>query len=247
MFEKMKCQNKVAIVTGAAGDGIGRSTALTLAREGAKVVINYRTNFNGADGVLRHLQEYGVEGFSFQADVNEESDCKSLIDASMKKFGRIDICIIGPGGGWHPQPIESLDTLGALDDAQKELAPLYNLLPLLLPGMYERNWGRIIGLSMDLTKLSPSFAYNAAKAARNNALLMASNSTWQHDVTVNSICPGPINTQPDLDSAVELCNHGDAWLKRDNITPQDIAEGIALLCSEEGRFLNGCELRYAFK
>lgn len=68
----------------------------------------------------------------------------------------------------------------------------------------------------------------------------------RHGVTVNTICPSPVQEITDLDTAIELCDHDDAWHSRNKITPQDIAEGVVMLCSEDGRFITGCALPYAF-
>ena len=127
----MRCDGKVALVTGAAGKGMGRSIALTLAREGARIVLNYRTKSADVDTLVSHIRAHGGDVVACQADVCDQDQCRYLCEASVKAFGQIDICIIGPGGGWHPEPIEALDAAGALDDVARELAPLYHLMPLV--------------------------------------------------------------------------------------------------------------------
>jgi 3-oxoacyl-[acyl-carrier protein] reductase len=239
-------EHKVAIVTGAAGNGMGRSIALTLAREGAHVVVNYLTSAECAAAVVRHIEGRGGRALAFQADVTEEEECRELVKATVQAFGQVDICIIGPGGGWHPDPIDKLNPVEALDDVQRELAPLYHLMPLVLPGMYERKWGRLIGIAQHPQKRSPAYAYNAGKAARSHALYLAQDAAWSHGVTVNAICPGPVAALPSLQAAVKLCDHGESWAARTNVTPQDVAEGVAMLCSEAGRFITGCQLPYVF-
>ena len=242
----MMCEGKVAIATGAAGKGIGRSIALTLAREGASVIINYRTSADEASAVVQYVESQGGRAAAFQADICQQDQCKAMYDATVQEFGRVDICIVGPGGGWHPEAIDRLDSTAALEDTHKEVAPLYNLMPLVLPGMYAQKWGRLIGVSLLLTKHSPSYAYDAAKAARTHAMLRASDYAWPHGVTVNVVAPGPVGEVGSLEEAIELCEHGPKWQERSNVTPQDIAEGVALLCSESGRFITGCELPYMF-
>jgi len=242
----MTCRDRVALVTGAAGNGMGRSIALTLAREGAKVVVNYRTRKDSADAVVARVRKSGGEAIAVQADVFTAEDCKRLVGAATKAFGRVDICVIGPGAGWHPDPPEKLDVSAAIDDARQELAPVYHLLPLVLPGMYERKWGRIIGLALHPTELPPAYPYNVAKASRSAALRLLAAQAWPHGVTVNAICPGPVGAIESLEKAIEHCDHGPAWQKRENTTPQDIAEGVAFLCSDAGRFVSGCDLPYMF-
>jgi len=239
-------EDKVAIVTGAAGKGMGRSIALTLAREGASVIINYRASVNAASAVVKYIESQGGKAAAFQADICQQDQCKAMYNATVQKFGRVDICIVGPGGGWHPEAIDKLNSTSALEDVYKEMAPLYNLMPSVLPGMYAQKWGRLIGISLLLSKQSPSFAYDAAKAARTHAMLRATDDTWPYGVTVNVITPGPVGEVSSLEEAIELCEHGRKWKERSNVTPQDIAEGVAMLCSESGRFITGCELPYMF-
>ena len=119
-------------------------------------------------------------------------------------------------------------------------------MPRVLPVMYQQKWGRIVVLGLHPTKLPPAYAYNAAKAARNHAAFLAAEAAWPNGVTVNVIGPGPVDGVEGLDKAVELCRHEAAWTRRGNVTPQDIAEGVAFLCSEEGRFISGCLLPYLF-
>jgi len=242
----MTCKDRVTIVTGAAGNGMGRSIALTLAREGAKVVVNYLTSQDSANAIVRHIRSQGTEAIACQADITQQDQCKALIEAALKVFGRIDICIVGPGGGWHPEGIDQLDAQGALDNAHKELAPVYHLMPLVLPGMYRQKWGRIIGISLLSTIPSPSYAYNSGKAARTNALLLAHNEAWKNGVTINVIAPGPVMEVPSLADAEALCEYGPKWQEREKITPQDIAEGVAFLCSDAGRFISGAVIPYLY-
>jgi 3-oxoacyl-[acyl-carrier protein] reductase len=240
------CENRVAIATGAAGNGMGRSIALTLAREGAAVIVNYRTSQERAEAVASHIRTCGGVAVPVQADIATAEGCRQLVARTLEEFGRVDICVIGPGSGWHPAPIDQLDTAAALEDLSREVAPFYHLMPLVLPGMYERRWGRIIGIALHPTKLPPAYAYNAAKAARTHALLLANDEAWRHGVTINVVAPGPVGEVATLAAARELCDHTAAWANRPDVTPQDIAEGVAMLCSETGRFISGCVLPYLF-
>jgi 3-oxoacyl-[acyl-carrier protein] reductase len=242
----MGSQSRVALVTGAAGSGLGRSIALTLAREGAAVVVNYRTSEASARAIVDHIRGEGGSALGVAADVFEADGCRKLVEATLERFGQIDICVVGPGGGWHPQAIDKLVPGEALEDLNHEAAPLMYLMPLVLPGMYRRKWGRLIGIATHPVKLSPAYAYNAGKAARMQALLLAQDQAWPRGVTVNTIAPGPVAGISDLEGAIEQCRHGSAWQERSNVSPQDIAEGVAFLCSDAGQYVSGCVLPYLF-
>lgn len=236
----MKCKDRVAIVTGAAGKGMGRSIALTLAREGAKVVVNYRSSAKEAGEIVSYIQQQGGQALAVGADVFKLEECGALVEKTTRQFGQVDICIIGPGANWHTEPIDKLNVKDALDDIYQEVAPIYHLMPLLLPGMYQRKWGRFVALSLEPPYSSPSYAYNVAKAARSHALLIARNHAWRNSVTMNIIGPGPVSEIGSLEEAIDQCNHGESWQNRGKVSPQDIAEIVAFLCSEAGRFITGC-------
>lgn len=223
---------------------MGRSTALTLAREGAKVVVNYRTSKESANEIVHHIKNSSGSAIAVQADVFKIKDCEKLVEVAIKQFGQIDICVIGPGAGWYPEPIEKLNATGALEDVYNELAPIYNLMPLILPNMYKQKWGRIIAISLMPPYNCPSYSYSVGKAARTHAMLLARDEAWKNGVTLNIIGPGPVSGIETLKEAIDQCNCGKAWFGRKNTSPQDIAEGIAFLCSESGEYISGCVLPY---
>jgi NAD(P)-dependent dehydrogenase (short-subunit alcohol dehydrogenase family) len=241
------CEERVAIITGSAGSGMGRSIALTLAREGADVVINYRSSEASANAIAAHIEQRGGRACAVQADVFKAEGCETLVNATLERFGRVDICIIGPGGGWNPEPPVDLAAEAALQDVRQELATLFYLMPLVLPGMAARGWGRLIGLGLHPQKLSPAYAYNVGKAVRERAMLLAQEQTWQQGVTVNVIAPGPVPAIERLEEAIDLCDHGALWQDRADVTPQDVAEGVAFLCSEAGNYITGCVMPYRFR
>ena len=100
---------------------------------------------------------------------------------------------------------------------------------------------------MALSPESPSYAYDAAKAARTAAALRAKNPLWKMGVTINVIAPGPVDKIGTLGQAIDLCDHGPAWAQRTNATGQDIAEGVAFLCSGEAQFVSGSQLGYLWR
>jgi len=242
----MELKDKVALVTGSAGNGMGRSIALTLAREGAKVVINYRTSKDKAQAIVKHIKSRSGDAIAVEADVFEADGCRELVEAAIEHFGKVDICIVNPGAGWHMETVDKLDSSAAVEDVQREVAPFFHLMPLVLPQMYDRKWGRVIGISLLPPYDSPAYSYNVGKATRTRAFLMACDETWRHGVTVNIIGPGPVAAIESLAEAVEQCDHGSAWQKRSNTSPQDVAESVAFLCLDAGRFVTGCIVPFLF-
>ena len=206
--------------------------------------MNYLTSADSAAAIVEHIEKQAGRALACRADVTQQDACKTLVDATIGAFGQVDICIIGPGGGWHPESIDKLDSEAALDNARTELAPIYHLMPLVLPGMYDREWGRLITIALIPPFDSPAYAYNVAKAARANASMIARDSAWSNSVTVNTTEPGPVPEITSLEEAIDQCEHGAAWHERETTSPQDIAESVAFLCSGAGAFISGAVIPF---
>lgn len=228
---------KVALVTGAAGNGIGRSTALTLARDGYRLVINYRSHNEPAEALCLHINNNGGHAIPVKANIFSQDDCNRLINEAIVAYDRLDVCIIGPGADWNPEPPDHLNPTASLQDVVQEISPIYSLIPRLLPEMMKTHSGRIIAIASNPRLPSPSYSYNAAKNARIAAMMGLTEPCWKHKITVNIIAPGPIDHLSTMHEAIE---HATSFpMTQSLISPQDIAELIAFLCSDKGRYLTG--------
>jgi NAD(P)-dependent dehydrogenase (short-subunit alcohol dehydrogenase family) len=234
--------NKTAIITGASGSGIGRSVALALARENYNIVINYRKNRLTAEKLAAYITENGGSAIAVQADVFVKNECNKLVEKCIEKFGRVDICIINPGANWNCEELHELDSNKSIVDVQQELLPIYNLLPLVVSDMQKRNWGRIIAISSNMNCPSPSYSYNTAKCCRRDAVLNAAEELWKYRITANVISPGPIEHFQSFEDAI---NAIDSKMHT-NITPQNIADIVAFLCSDKADFVTGSNLNCYF-
>jgi 3-oxoacyl-[acyl-carrier protein] reductase len=243
----MKLLGKTAVITGSAGKGMGRSIALALGREGANVVINYRKSKTEAEKIVNHINSSFVEACAIKADIFNQKECNLLIDETINRYNNIDILIINPGANWNMDSIEKLKASNSLNDINNEIAPIYYFFPKVLPIMYKQKWGRIIGISVLQDPPSPSYSYNVAKKTRTSALLSASFQAWENNVTINILSPGPVGHIDQLDKAIELNEKSNMWTDRTNISPQDIAESVLFLCSEEASYISGSEINFRWK
>ncbi|HEV3137810.1 MAG TPA: SDR family NAD(P)-dependent oxidoreductase, partial [Pirellulales bacterium] len=92
----MQLAGKAAIVTGG-GTGVGRATALELARQGCSVLINYSRSRDDAERTAGEIEEHGVKGIAVQADVADDAACRAMVDVAVKAFGRIDLLVNNAG------------------------------------------------------------------------------------------------------------------------------------------------------
>ncbi len=244
----MRRENRVAaaIITGAAGNGMGRSIALTLARQGIAVAVNYRQNRQAAQEIVSYLRDTGSTACAIQGNIFEKTDCERLVQSTLERFGRIDICVIGPGANWNPEDLQHLESEKSFADIAQEVLPVYHLMPLLLKEMSQNNGGRIIGISTNMDIPSPAYSYNVAKSARTQALLQSVPQAWKVGVTINVIAPGPVEPFEGFEEAKTYCSDSSVRQARQRVTPQDIAQAVAYLCSDDAKYISGCVLPFRF-
>jgi len=199
-------QGRVALVTGASR-GIGKAIALTLAKAGAAVAVNYREHSDEADAVTEVIRKGGGRTAAFGADVSQRTAVDTMIRDVEGRLGPIDI-LINNAGMAAPRGLDDMTEADFDRSIAVNLKSVYLCTQAVLPGMRARRWGRIVSLSSIGARIgagSVSVAYGAAKAGvegltRAYALQLASEG-----VTVNAIAPGLVDTsmgKPLLDAGV---------------------------------------------
>lgn len=241
-FPAMELERRVALVTGASGRGMGRSIALTLAREGADIVVNFKERRERAEQVAPVIEALGRRALVHQADVSDPAAVQAMVEAAESRFGRLDIVVGSAGGSWQPRDLPEIEPEHWRAVLAEEVDSAYALLRAALPGMRRRGWGRIVligGYRADDWRVGPPGApldYPLGKAARHWLARTLAPRELAHGVTINAVAPGPIDYVT-LDQARRLVE-GDVEAD-DKPTPQDVAELVAFLCSERARFVTG--------
>lgn len=196
---------------------------------------------------MQHIQSKGGEAKAVQADATRQEDVQRLIAEAEAAFGRIDILVNCAGGEWSIRDYTEMEPDQWRAVLTGEIDSTLLLLKYVVPGMRQRQWGRIIHLGMDrvihlnsVKHVAPD--YCLGKAARSWMTTAMGLGELGHGITVNCVAPGYTPPLDSLEAAAEYAAQGDGWANRSHLGPQDIAEGIAFLCSEAGRFLTGSEL-----
>jgi len=239
----MKLKNKIAIVTGASR-GIGKATALLLAKEGAKVVVNYLSSVSKADEVVSQIKEMGSDAIAVKCDISDESQVKSLIDQAVGKFGRIDILVNNTGIVFDVPFAER-----TVEQWKKTFDT--NVLGIFLCSRYaseqmkKNNQGKIINVSSTsgMNSFSPdSMDYDSTKAAvialtRNLAKELAPN------IQVNSVAPGWVNTDMNADLPKDYLDEEMKLIYMGRMAePEDIAKAILFFASSDSDYITGSTL-----
>ncbi|BDH61765.1 sorbitol 6-phosphate dehydrogenase [Lysinibacillus sp. PLM2] len=188
-------KEKVAIVTGAS-KGIGLYTALQLTKEGAKVTIAARNeaSLNEAKAFIK--EQTGVEVFTFSADVSKEEDCKSLIEATVKHYGKLNI-LVNNAGTSSANPFEEVDTDLWRSDLDLKLFGAINCSKYALPYLKEQNGGAILNLSAILAKTPPasSLPTTVSRSAGLALTKAMSKDLGKYNIRVNAVCIGLIRSR----------------------------------------------------
>jgi NAD(P)-dependent dehydrogenase (short-subunit alcohol dehydrogenase family) len=237
---------KVAIVTGGGG-GIGGSTARALAREGAAVLV-VDVDEAAAGSVAASIGQAGGVAASFRADVSEEEQVAAAIDAATARFGRLDV--LHNNAALTDSDFLSTDT--AVTDLSLEVwerTLAVNLRGQMLtckhavPMMVRGGGGSIINMSSgaalkgDRTRT----AYGVSKAGVNALTLYVATSHGKQGIRANAILPGLVITdavRAHLDEAT-LARLGTATLTPSVGQPEDIADVVVFLASDESRYITG--------
>jgi 3-oxoacyl-[acyl-carrier protein] reductase len=232
---------RTALITGSTGRGMGRSIALTLAREGADIALNYETRGERAERLRDHIRGMGRRASLTQADVASAEGAGRLFADAVQELGQVDILVLSAGGAWRTDDIvEVPPEHWQRVLAEEVFAPLY-AVPLVLPGMRERGWGRIVitgGLDADDWREGWPMDYPMGKASRHWLVRSLARTEFKHGITVNGIAPGEI-PYVEFEDAVSDLQHEERWRSRSIPRPQDAGEIVAFLCSERARFVTG--------
>jgi 3-oxoacyl-[acyl-carrier protein] reductase len=189
----MKLEGKVALVTGA-GQGIGKEIALAYAREGAKVGVNDKMKEQALSSA-QEVRALGQEDLPVPADVSLERPVRDMVETMFREFGRIDVLVNNAGifnqSRLVDMPVSTWDHM-----IQVNLRSVYLCTRFVLPSMVERRYGRIINVASQLgIKGAAKLAhYCAAKAGIIGFTKALALEVAEHNITANSIAPGPIET-----------------------------------------------------
>jgi NAD(P)-dependent dehydrogenase (short-subunit alcohol dehydrogenase family) len=241
---------KVALVTGAAS-GIGKVTAQAFGREGAKVIVATDANIKGGEETVSLIKKAGGEATFIKCDVSRAADVEGMVDSCVKKYGRLDYAFnnagIGPDGKRVPV-VNIVDCPEEIWDRTIDinLKGVFLCMKYELKKMLKQKYGVIVNTaSVAALKALPGFcAYVASKHGLVGLTRAAALESAEAGIRVNTILPGPTERTL-LFEYLTAAEPGEKEhlmemvpLKR-VATPEDMANAVLWLCSDEASFITG--------
>ncbi len=249
----MNLNGKVALVTGA-GSGIGKATAVLLAKQGARVAALSHTA-NEIVQTMEEIKQNGNEGISVVADVAEESQMQQAIQQVVNQWGRIDIVFANAGinGVWAP--IDELSLEDWTHTLTNNLTGSFLTIKYAVPYLKKQGGSIVITSSVNGTRVfsnTGATAYSVTKAGEVALAKMLAVELAQQNVRVNVVCPGRTETeisqntqQRDLDQVKFPVQYPKGQIPLDKgepATSQDVAELVLFLVSGAARHITGTEV-----
>ncbi len=234
--------SRVAVITGASR-GIGAATALRLAKQGFRVVVNYRSSASEADEVVSAVHAAGGEARAIRADVTESDDVARLIAETMATWGQIDVLV---HNALIPYVVTSFadlswEQLGGKVD--RELHAAFLLTKAVVPEMISRNYGRLIYMTTILSRRPRDgmITVGSAKAALDQFVRYVALELAPQGITANLISPATVGnkTASTLLTTDEFRRLGAASPMGRLVTPDEVAHTIAFVAGEDSGFITG--------
>ena len=251
----MRLEGKVALVTGGTRS-IGRGISMALAKEGAKVAMNYVNDDEAAEWTLNKFKQMSWDGVAIKADLAEIDQCREIVRKANEAFGHVDIFVSNAVVGNREFIVETTDEVWE-KVINVNLRAAFVIVRELMPGMTERKFGRIVTLSSQLAEVGGSLGHiekgqGRAPYSASKAGLVALTKGIAHEgapyITANVVAPSGTRQQiaeergekwpPEPNEEDNKRSPGGNILGRRG-TPEDIAEAILYLVSDSGCFLTG--------
>jgi 3-oxoacyl-[acyl-carrier protein] reductase len=237
----MRLDGKAAIVTGGT-NGIGVAIVKLFAREGAKVLFTGRNAARGK-AVERAVEAAGGEAHFLKSDVTRSADTRAMAKTALKRFGRIDV-LAHNAGIWPHLMLADMTERDWDHVIDNNLKGTFFAVKACMPAMIKQHYGRIVlttSITGTRTGVPGLTHYAASKGGQNGFIYSAALELAPHGIAVNGVEPGNILVRDakSPDGKAHIARHQSAIpLKRMGV-PQDIANAVLFLASDEASFITG--------
>ena len=231
---------KVAFITGATR-GIGRQVAITLAKEGYNIAINYRKENDDLEEIRKAIENENVEFLAVKGDVSSFTDCEQIVEIIIQKFERIDV-LVNNAGITKDNLLLRMKPEDFYDVINVNLLGTFNVTKNVIPYMLKKRCGRIVNVSsvVGISGNAGQTNYSASKAGIIGFTKSLAKEVASRNICVNAIAPGFIETSmTDVlsDDIKEKISTQIPLKRMGNV--EDVANVVKFLVSEESSYITG--------
>ncbi len=244
--DSQQSSKTLALITGSSR-GIGSAIATQIAALGIPVIVNYHTNRLEAEKVCQRIEESGGRAIAIQADVTNRMDLEEMIKRGESELrGTISILVNNAGGSIPVKNFLESEWQEIDRHWQIQVKAAFDCTQLVLPGMIQDGWGRIVNIGSIFTWGVPPnnlTGYVIAKNGLKGLTKSLANEFGPKGITVNMISPGMTETEliADIPERIRKVNAMQTPLRR-LASPRDIAGVVAMLVSPAGNYINGADI-----
>ena len=241
-----KMSNKIALVTGASS-GIGKAAALAFAKNGANVVLASR-NLQTGEAAAEEVRKLGGEALFIQTDVTQPQEVEKLVSKTVERFGRLDYAFNNAGSGGRGDWLAAMDADEWDKTIKGFLKSTFLCMKYELEQMMKQGSGAIVNNSSVDGKRAFGWdpAYSAAKHGVLGLTKSAAMQYAEKNIRINAVCPGWVLTPPVEEALRQDPNAEQGMLLHQPIRrfgkPEEIAQAVVWLCSDEASFVLGTAL-----
>ena len=235
----MSLAGRVALVTGAS-QGIGRTCALRLAKDGAAVAVAAR-NQEKLNDLVNEITNAGGKAVAFSLVVADEQQVKSAVKAAIAQFGKIDI-LINNAGITRDQLVMRMKRADWDAVLQTNLTSAYLCIQQVIGSMLKQRWGRIINISSIFGQIGQAGQanYAASKAGLIGLTMAIAREVGSRNITCNAVAPGFIETAMTAVLSDEFKQSAVKQIPLGRVgTPEDVAGAVSFLASDEASYITG--------
>lgn len=250
----MSLLHKVALVTGS-GTGIGKGTAIELAKRGVKIAVHYNSSDKGALDTQSQIDEAGGESMIVQADVSDKSQIETMVSSIADAWGGIDI-LVNNAALQLNTPFFDYDEASYDRLMNINLKGYWQCIQAVVPYMKANGYGRIINISSVHGKRPTDFdvVYCMTKGGIKMLTREAAIELAKYGITVNAIAPGAVDVgkksgkpKPIIPPGVQKERKTDPITKKFPLgrvgKPSDVGHLVSFIASDESEFLSGASIR----
>ncbi len=236
----MGLDGKIAVVTGGSR-GIGKAICLSLAKQGAKIIVNYVSRPDAADETVAAIKDAGGEAAAYQFNVADAEQVQAAFKKIIDDFGQIDILVNNAGITRDGLIVKMKET--AWDEVlDTNLKGAFNCIKAVSRPMMKKRWGRIVSITsvIGFAGNAGQANYAAAKAGMTGLTRSVARELAARNVTVNGVAPGYIDTDMTKDLPEAVTEKIKSEIPMNSLgTVDDVAAAVSYLVSDEARYVTG--------